>query len=485
MPHPVNAHRLTGALCLAALAAAIALPAAAQTPSDALPAPAPAPRQTPPAGGTPRDFTLPARQSFSLPNGLTASLVAYGSLPKAAVSVRVRTGNIDEAPDAIWLADLTGELMSEGTEGLDAEALGAAVAGMGGTLDITTSFDGTFVSTDVLAEFAPQAVRLLADVVRRPRLPDSELPRLKDDLVRELEIALSQPQPLADRRFAELLYPDHPYGRLYPTEAMIRGYGVEAVVEHFRANFGAQRTAVYVAGVFDAAATEQAIRESFADWERGPAPTRNVPGPATRSQPARRIHLVDRPGAVQTTLRIGLPVPDPSSPDHMALTVTNALLGGMFSSRITSNIREDKGYTYSPGSAVTARYRSAHWAETADVTTDVTGPSLKEIFHEIDRLQAEPPPAAELAGVHSYLAGVFVLQNSSRGGIIGQLWFVDLHGLSESYLTEYVRNVYAVTAEDVQRVARQLLRDEEMTVVAVGDRAKIEAQVQPFGELAE
>jgi len=205
----------------------------------------------------------------------------------------------------------------------------------------------------------------------------------------------------------------------------------------------------------------------------------NIP----ETQSKRAVHVVDRPDAPQSTLRIGLPVIDPANPDYLPLSVTNTLLGGFFSSRVTSNIREDKGYTYSPRSSISTNYRTSHWTQSADVTTAVTGASLKEIFYEIDRLQNEPPSPEELEGVQNYIAGVFVLRNSSRGGIVGQLANVELHGLSDDYLTTYVKRVYAVTPEDVRTMAEKYLRDDEMTIVVVGDKSQIEAQLKPFGEL--
>jgi len=169
----------------------------------------------------------------------------------------------------------------------------------------------------------------------------------------------------------------------------------------------------------------------------------------------------------------------------VALQVTNALLGGSFASRITSNIREDKGYTYSPYSTVSARYRDAYWAEIAAVTTSVTGPAIQEIFNEIERLRAEPPSPDELEGIQNYLAGTFVLQNSSRSGIIGQLAFLDLHGLDDDYLGTYVQRVYAVTPEEVQRIAQTYLNPEDMVIVIAGDVAQIRDQVDDFGPLVQ
>jgi predicted Zn-dependent peptidase len=195
---------------------------------------------------------------------------------------------------------------------------------------------------------------------------------------------------------------------------------------------------------------------------------------------ARSLTLIDRPGAVQSTIMLGLPVPDPVAPDYVELQVTDGLLGGTFGSRITSNIRERKGYSYSPFSSVTNFYRQSYWAEQADVTTSETGNSLKEIFGEIERLRSEAPPAAELHGIERNLAGIFAVQNSSRLGVIGQLQFVDVQGLPDSYLTEYVKRVLAVTPEQVRAIAQRHLRPDRMTIVVVGDRKTVAHQVAPY-----
>jgi predicted Zn-dependent peptidase len=225
---------------------------------------------------------------------------------------------------------------------------------------------------------------------------------------------------------------------------------------------------------------EQVIRDAFAGWHPGTAAALNVPA---KAQTTRAIYIVDRPGAVQSSMYVGLPVVDPSHPDYVALQVTNMLLGGAFASRITRNIREDKGYTYSPGSTVSTRYRSGYWAEIADVTTAVTGASLKEIFAEIERLRSEPPPAEELKGIQNYMAGTFTLQASSRGGVLGLLRQRNLHELPDDFHASYVRRIHAVTPAEVQRIAQTYLDPQKMVIVIVGDRAAITDQLTPFGEI--
>jgi predicted Zn-dependent peptidase len=430
----------------------------------------------PPRPGAPRDFRVPEAKRFTLANGLEVALVQWGEVPKVRVTLSVRTGNAFEKPDEVWLADLAGELMREGTATRTSSEISREAAGMGGSLDVSVGVDSTTIGGDVLSEFGPQYVALVADVVRHPTFPASELDHVKANLSRNLAVALSQPQQLALQKFRELLYGEHPYGRVFPTTELIEGYTLDQAKRFHASTYGAGRSRLYVVGRFDAGPTEAAIRKAFEGWAKGTAAAPAPPKPQTR----RAVHLVDRPGAPQSTILLGVPTIDPSSDDYVALSVMNALLGGAFASRITKNIREDKGYTYSPYSEISSRYRDAYWAQNADVTTAETGNSLREIFAEIDRLQAAPPDPQELAGIQNYLAGTYVLQNSSRGGITAQLQFVDLHGLPASYLNTYVKQVYAVTPQQVTELAKKYVRDEQATIVIVGDVKVIEAQVKAY-----
>jgi predicted Zn-dependent peptidase len=436
-------------------------------------------KETPPEGTRPKDFILPARKTITLENGMKATLIQYGRLPKVSLRAVIRMGNVDEGPNEISLADLVGDFLEEGTTTRSARQVAEEAARMGGEIGVSVSEDQTTVSGSVLSEFGPAMVALLADVVRNPLMPEAELARLKNDRLRDLAIQKSDPTSLANERFRSLLYPDHPYGRIFPPEEMLQGFTMQQVRTFYSSHAGAARTHLFVAGMFDSEKMEAAIREAFGTWDRGEEPRTNVPAPVSR----REVHIIDRPGAPQSTIYLGLPTINPGDDDYRKLLVLNALLGGSFMSRITSNIREDKGYTYSPGSSVSSRYRDAYWQQFASVTTDVTGPALKEIFFEIDRLQKEPPPTGELEGIQNYLAGIFVLQNSSQSGIINLLSFCNLHGLPDSYLTEYVKTIYSVTPEELRQLAAKYVRTGEILIVIAGDRKKIEKQVAEFGKV--
>ncbi len=436
--------------------------------------------EAPPAPGTPKNVSIPAKTRFELDNGLRATLVPFGEVPKVAVLARVRTGNLNEG-GRTWLADLATDLFKEGTENYDARSLAEAAARMGGALSIGVGAETTTVSIDVLAEYGPDAVALVAEVLRRPTFPESELPRIRQDFARSLAVSRSQPQALGAEACAALIYPDHSFGRIFPTEAELASYTLEDIKAYYADNFGARRTRVYVSGVFDEAAMEAAVREAFDDWAAGPEVFTDPPTAVAEAQG----RFVDRPEAVQSNVILGLPVPDPSSPDYTRLQFTNSLFGAAgFLSRLIQNIREDKGYAYSPGSGISSHYRDAVWRASANVDTASTGPALTEIFHELRRLRDEPLTDREMELIRNYRTGVFTLANASRGGVLGTIAFMDFHGLPDSWLEEYVDRFRAVTADEVQVTARQFLDSDRMTLVVVGDGAQVRQQLAEVPEAA-
>ncbi len=430
----------------------------------------------PPEGGTPKGFTLPEKETFTLDNGLSGVMVPWGKIPKAQIQVVIKTGNINESANEVWLSDLVGDLMKEGSVDKTANEIADQISGMGGELNISVSPHATYLSASVLYEFVPDAIALLSEVLTRPLFPESEVERLINDRKRQVNIAKTRPRALAAESFYGSIYPNHAYGRYFPTEEMLDTYDLAKIKGFYDKNFGAKRTVVYVAGVFDRQKSREAIEASFSGWLEGPA----VNYPTAEAVTSKGVQMIDRPDAPQSTLMLGLPVVDASNPDYIALSVMNSMLGGSFGSRITQNIREDKGYTYSPFSTIDDRYQSAVWYERADVTTADTGAALREIAKEIDRIQNEEPSEEELTGFKNYDAGIYVLRNATSSGIINQLNFLDLYGLPESFLTDRVKNIHAVTPAKVSEVAKKYIRPEDMTLILVGDKAVIEKQVEEY-----
>ena len=201
-------------------------------------------QQKPPEPGAPKDFKLPAQRRFALPNGMLVTMVPWGSVPKVLVDVAVRAGNVNEGPGETWLADLTGDLLPEGTKTRTAAQIAESAARMGGELHVGITPDLADATIDVLSEAGPEAVRLLADVVRNPSFPEADFNRRRTDRMRQLSIARSQPQQLALEKFLAAVYPEHPYGRLFPSPQELQGLTVDKARAFHDANYSAARDAL-------------------------------------------------------------------------------------------------------------------------------------------------------------------------------------------------------------------------------------------------
>jgi zinc protease len=434
--------------------------------------------ETPPPPGQPRDFTLPGSETLELDNGLRITFIDYGIVPKVTVLAVVRSGNIDDGKST-WLADLTTEMLKEGAGGLSSGDIARRSAEMGGELFVGARGEQILVGVSVLSEYASDAAALVAKVLREPALPEDQLPRIVANLQRSVAVAASDPGSMAAQALYEMLYPGHPFAQLLPTQEQLASYTLEDVRRFYRDNFGARRTHVYVAGRYDRAALEAALKQAFADWQAGAAATENPPKAGTALQ----VRLIDRPGAPQSVIKLAVAAPDPTQPDYLAFEVMNSLLGGPFISRIMANLREDKGYAYSPGTSLSVNRHAGLWTFDGEITTVDTAAALAEVYGEVERMKSAAPPASELSAIKNYRTGLFVIGNSSANGVLGQLAFADLHGLPDAYLTTWVARVNALTPEQVRDAAAHWLDLSQATLVIVGDLSAIETAVRALPQL--
>jgi predicted Zn-dependent peptidase len=432
-------------------------------------------KEVPPEGGAPKPFRAPKRENFNLPNGLRVTMAHYGLIPKVTVALILTGGDISEPQDKQGVASLMGELMKEGTTSRSARQIAEETASIGGAISVRVAADQIILSGESLADGADALVKLLADMALHPRFPDPELARLKKDQLRNVAILKSTPQTMAQQQFLRIVYGDNGYGRAVPDEVALSSVSMSDIKSYYANTFVASNATLYVAGVFGDSC-RKTIELAFAAWRKGSP----LSLPSIKARADHTLAVVDRPGASQSTIYVGTPVITPDKNDYIPLQVTDSILGGSFMSRITSNIREQKGYTYSPHSLIDANAQNAVWSERADVTTKFTGASLTEITNEVNQLRQKPPSEKELQGIQNGLAGVFILRNSSRQGIINMLNFVDLHKLPPSYLDTYVSNMYAVKPPEIQAITEKYLDPKKMTVVVVGDQKLIEPQLAPF-----
>ena len=433
-------------------------------------------KETPPAGGQPKPFVFPKTDDFTLPNGMKVTLVQYGSVPKVAFQTTVYTGTKDDTKGKKAVSEMTGLMLKEGSKTRTSEQIALDTAKMGGSLNVGVGTDSTNISGEVLSEFDTQFIELMADVMLNPNFRQEDLDRLKANKLRQLAVARTQAGNQAWEKFREVIFAGHPYEQINPRDEEVSGYTLDDVKKFYADNYGAAKTHLYVVGKFDQAAVRAAITKAFGGYAKGKPSTRNIPTIAGK----RSMTTINRADAPQSTIYLGMPAPSTTDPDFVKFVVMDSILGGSFGSRITSNIRENKGYTYSPGSFIWNRFKTGYWVESADVTTEHTGASIKEILFEINRLRTEPVSDAELQGIKNYMAGLYVLQNSTRFGVIAQLEQMNYNELDKSYIDNYVKNILAVSAADIQSMAKKYLTEDKMTLVVVGDLPKINPQIKPY-----
>jgi len=416
--------------------------------------------------------SLPSRDEIQLANGLNATLVPYGHVPKTTIVISIGTGSIADGARP-GLAQLTTDLMKQGVRGGDAASFYRHAAKLGGAVNIGAGVDSLSVSIDVLAEHAPEAIRLLSDVLRHPTLPESELGRLKTDLKRAIAVSQSQQQGVAADAFAARLYGDGPRGHRLQ-ESDVDAITYSDIRQYAATELTASRSRIYVAGKYDRAAVEHAIHTAFDDWAAGDLPRMDHSLPSSTGS----VILIDRPGAKQSTLLIGMPVPALTSPGYTELSAANAVLGGAgLMSRLDQNLREEKGWTYGVSTQIESLRDAGLWVLFADVNTPDTATALREIFNEIRGLAASSPSVEELKRVQNYRAGHFLMGASSREGLISQVAFVDRYALSADWLPSYIQRLQAVTPDGV-RTAAQLFDPSRMTIVVAGDLSKIKYELE-------
>jgi predicted Zn-dependent peptidase len=432
-------------------------------------------KEVPPEGSAPKPFTSPKRRSETLPNGLRVTSAHYGLIPKVTVELVVTGGDVSESADKQGIGNLMGEMLKEGTETRSAEQVAQEAASIGGAISVRVGPDDLTVHGQALSDGASDLMKLIAEMAMHPKFPESALPRLKADLVRQVAIAKSSARVMAAESFLKTVYGDNGYGRALPDEAVVRSLTLDDVKAFYAKRFVASNARLYVTGVFEDG-LRKTIESAFGSWQKG----QKFANPEVKAQTKHTLELVDRKGAPQSTIYMGLPVITPENSDYIPLQVADSILGGSFMSRITTNIREQKGYTYSPHSALETNAQNTIWAEHADVTTKFTGASLKEIFGEIENLRKQAPPDKELKGIQNGMAGVFILRNSSRQGIINMFKLVDVHHLPADYLDTYISKMYAVKPPQVQGMMEKYIDPGKMTIVVVGDKSQVESQIAPF-----
>lgn len=430
-------------------------------------------RSKPPELGPPPRVSLPPIVTRELPNGLKLMIVEQHELPLADFALVIGSGGTADPSGKGGVANLTAQMLREGTTTRKSLDIADQSSYLGISIFPQASWESTTLSLHTPTAQLDSALALYADVALHPSFPANEFDRIKKNRLTELLQLRDQGPAIANTAFPAILYgAGHPYGApLIGTETSVTGLSTADLQAYYQANFKPNNTTLIVVGDVNPAQIEQKINSLFGSWQRGDVPQVSYGEPPKAG--ATTIYLIDKPGAAQSSFRIGTIGVPRSTKDYFALTVMNTILGGSFSSRLMQNLREAKGYTYGASSRFDMRRTAGPFTAQAEIVSAKSDSALIEFMKELNNIRQTVPPG-ELSRAKRYLQLQLPENFETTRDIAAALVPVALYNLPLDYYNTYVQNVEAITQADVNRVAQQYINPSSLTIVIVGDRKTIE-----------
>ena len=439
-------------------------------------------RKQQPAAGKAAPLSLPAGKRFSLANGLTVIHIPKPGLPLVSATLVLRAGQSANAPDKPGLSSFTAGMLQEGTQTRSAQQIADQTADIGASLHSIAGRDDVRIELSSLKAKFPQGLNLLADVALHPVFSPAEVDRQRASRLAGLAQTREQPPAIATTVANRVTYGEgHPLAaNSLGDEASLKATDSASLRAFFQANYRPDQAALVVSGDVTEAELRQLAQANFGAWQRpASAPVKQA---AMAMKPiAARVVLVDKPGAPQTALAVVAPGPDASVADAESIKVMNAAMGGLFTSRINTQLREVKGYTYGIYSAYSMGRESGQFNIRGSVRTDVTGAALSDMFTEIDGMRAKPMDAVELSRARNTQLLSLPGQFDTNHVIVSSYASYWSWGLPADGITKLPAKVAAVTAASAFKAAQEHVDPASLIVVAVGDKAKVLPQLQAWG----
>jgi predicted Zn-dependent peptidase len=430
--------------------------------------------------GEPRPQPVPDVSETTLSNGLRVVVVPRPGVPLVELRLRVpfaATGSAEAALHTARTSVLAGGILL-GTERHDQTGIAQLLQGHGAELSVSTDPDRLVMGTTLLPAGLGPVLDLVAELLTTATYPDDQVEGERDRVVERVTIARSQPSVIARAALATRRFGAHPYALTLPPAELVAEVDGDALRNlHATRVLPAGSTLVLV-GELDPVAATDAVARAMDAWS---ATGSAVEAPPVGELGYSTLQLVDRPGAVQSNLRLGGPAPQRTHPDLPAVRLANMIYGGYFSSRLVENIRERRGYSYSPRSTVDHQSSASSVLVEADVATEVTGPALMESTYELARLALAPVSEAELDGARRYILGSMALTTATHAGLASTLSALVGAGLPADWLADHQRALTAVTLDEVQEAARRYMAPSCLTAVVVGDAAHIAEPLRVLG----
>ncbi len=438
-----------------------------------------------PKPGPARKYRFPQFKDETLPTGMRLITAPVAKLPLVTVLVLVNAGSTGEPRGKEGVAALTAAGLLEGTARFDGAELAENFEQLGTSLESGADWDSAFLKITVLSSKLEEATKLLGEAISSPVFPDREIERLKAERLAEILQLETEPRGLADEKFSEFLYDDESrYSR--PDEGSTESVSLltrSDVEQFYRSNYNSGATTVIIAGDISSENAKKLVVEAFRKWPSGLSQYQPLSGKARKNR--KSTHIVNKPDAPQSELRVGHVGLPRKHPDFFPTLVMNAVLGGLFGSRINLNLREAHGYTYGASSFYDWRRGPGPFVVSTAVESEVTAPALREILMEIDRIRDEKISAEELSLARDYLEGVFPIRYETTAAIASALATLALYDLNSDYYDSYRTNIHNVSEDAVLKAAKTHLHPELLQTVIVGDAATVRSSLADHSLLGE
>ncbi|MBI5597146.1 MAG: insulinase family protein [Elusimicrobia bacterium] len=452
-------------MTLAGLLLAAVLPAAAASRPD---------MGRPPPSGAWSPFKAPPRVHFSLPNGLKVVYAQDARVPLLTVRLAVRGGTALGGPRGIGLVEALAALLTEGTELRDARAVAEAAEAAGGSLRGEATEDHIMLAGDGLAEKGPDLLALMAEAATQPSFPEAEVALRRANMSSELTANRAEPDWLARRAFQRALYGEHPYGVFAPDEAAIALVERGALLRLHNKLFTPDNAVLAAVGAPSAEEFRRLAESAFGAWS-GAQDLPPVPLPSPEPRRGRRLVSVERPGSAQAVFRLGAVTVGETHPDFEALRAAHMVLGGSFAARLSTDLREDKGWTYGIYSGIDEGLAASALTVSSKVRGEVARRALDAVVAHIERLRGTLPSKPELEQAKNLLTASLVRGLETQEGLADAFLHDALYGLPDGHLDGFVARVRAVTPEQVRDAARRWLKPADLTFAVVGDPQVLKA----------
>jgi len=430
-----------------------------------------------PIAGAPRPYRFPDFEQHRLANGLGVWLVPLPDRELVSIHLLTDAGAAAEDEAQAGIAALTAQLLVTGTRRLDAADFAETTERLGIDVGSESSWDSARAGFTALGSKLDDGLTLLAEMILTPRLDPKEFDRLRSERLNDILQARADPGRLADESFLrEVFAADVPYGRLSAgTPETLEALSVEDASAFHATHYAPSVADIVISGAIDPSRTLAAVERHLGGWE-GTGPGHRTIEPRQRG--GRRVVLVDRPGSVQSELRVGHLGIHRGDARYFPAMVMAALLGGVFGSRLNLRLREELGYTYGARAAFDPRRAPGPFTASAAVQTEVTVDAIRELIGQLERIREAAPTEDELAEVRDFLIGVFPLRFETTGGIAGAIEPLAVYDLPADWWHTYRDRLEAVGTAEVHAVARELVRPDEALILLTGDAAKLRTELE-------